>query len=110
MGAIFGLKTGAPSSILLWTRTCSSDTDDDDDFGDVLEVEHRHTPAQESIVVSTAHAAEETTSSSDDSLARKSPKRSSWNCHFKLQFRDDNDEDEDDAMLQLLYSMLSKLL
>ena len=24
MGAIFGLKTGAPSSILLWTRTCST--------------------------------------------------------------------------------------
>ena len=24
VGAIFGLKTGAPSSILLWTRTCST--------------------------------------------------------------------------------------
>ena len=90
--------------------SAASDTDDDDDFGDVLEVEHRRTPAQESIVVRKAHATVETTSSSDDSLARKSPKRSSWNCHFKLQLRDDNDEDEDDAMLQLLYSMLSKLL
>ena len=39
--------------------SAASDTDDDDDFGDVLEVEHRRTPAQESIVVSTAHAAEE---------------------------------------------------
>ena len=77
--------------------SAASDTDDDDDFGDVLEVEHRRTPAQESFVVSTAHAAVERTYSSDDSLARKSPKRSSWNCHFKLQLRDDNDEDEDDA-------------
>ena len=60
-------------------------------------MEPPHTATQSSIEVPQAHATVETTSSSDDSLARKSPKRSSWNCHFKLQLRDDNDEDEDDA-------------
>jgi hypothetical protein len=48
--------------------TNSSDTDDDDDFCDVVHVEQHNTPAQESIVVSTAHAAVETTSSSDANL------------------------------------------
>ena len=67
--------------------TNSSGTGDDDDFCDVVHVEQRGTPAQESIVVSTAHAAVEATSSSaaNSQKSDKQTKRLGWKSFVALQ-------------------------
>jgi len=66
--------------------TNSSGTGDDDDFCDVVHVEQRGTPAQESIVVSTAHAAVEATSSSAATRRRATNKRNVWGGRVLLPY------------------------
>ena len=63
------------------------DIEDDDNFCDVVHVEQRGTPAQQSLVVSTVHAAVETTPSFEANLQNgdTQTKRLRWKSVVSVQ-------------------------